>query len=165
MKQQDNVVFLKREKPLIDEAGNIDSRLDQISRHFLLSYAHDIQTYGVVELEGALDLLRYGVICFEEWSLEEHFKAFQVVKMTPEYVKCYNTHLDEIEDIPILNSEDPYLKSFVEGLPNELRFDGVYFMTERRLAQELGQGGRARLLYKTPYRPELGEDMMELFKK
>lgn len=164
MKQQDNVVFLKREKPLIDEQGNIDKGLDGVSRHFLLSYAHDIQTYGVVQFEGGLDLLRQGVIYFEEWAPKEYFKGFQVLKMIPEYVKCYKAHLDELDDIPILNLEDPYLANF-EGIPRELRFDSVYFMTEQRLSQELGQGGRERLLYKTPYRPELGEDMINLVMK
>jgi len=160
--KKDNVVFVKREKPLIDKSGNIDEGLDGISRHFLLSFAHDIQTFGVVEMDGALDLLRDGVIRFEEWSLEGHFKAFQVVEMTPEYVRCYERHLDELDEIPILNTKDPYLANAFENLPTELRFDSVYFMTEQRLAQEIGQGGRERLLYKTPYRPESGEEMMEL---
>ena len=162
MKQQDNVVILKREKPLIDEQGNIDEGLDGVSRHFLLSYAHDIQTYGVVELEGALALLRDGVIRFEEWWPESYYKAFQVVKMTPEYVKCYEAHLDELEQIAILNMDDPYSRNHVKTFPSELRFEGVYFMTEQRLSQELGQGGRERLIYRTPYRPETWEELTEI---
>ena len=64
MTQADNVVFIKRDRPLINSDGIIDEALDEISRHFLLSVAHDLQEYGVVDLAGALALIRDGVLKF-----------------------------------------------------------------------------------------------------
>lgn len=162
MTQRDNVVIVKHEKPLLDKNGKIDAALDEISRHFLLSYANDIQKYGVVDMDGALALIRDGVLKFDEWHGEVYLKPFTVIRMTPEYVKSYALHFEELEFIPIINESDPYLRSFEEDAPNDYRFDAVYFMTEQRLKDELENGNRERLLYKTPYRPELGDDMMKL---
>ena len=163
MKQTDNVIFINRQKSLIDDDGNVDEALDEISRHFLLSYAHDLQEFGVVDLSGALALIRDGVLKFEEWSGDEaYFNTFTVVKMAPEYVRCYENNLEELEFIPIINETDPYLRPVLEEAPESLKFDKVYLMTKERLSQELKTGDKNRLVYKTPYRAEKVEEMMEL---
>lgn len=163
MAQTDNVVFINRQKPLIDDDGRIDEALDEISRHFLLSYANDLQKFGVVDLIGALALIRDGVLKFEEWSGDEdYFNNFTAVKMAPEYVRCYENNLEELEFIPIINYSDPYLRPVLKEAPDSLKFDKVYLMTKERLNQELKTGDRKRLIYKTPYRPEKVEEMIEI---